>query len=145
MNPPNKGLTLSEIIVALGLITTAALALIAAFLGGYRMMTQSTNLSMATEVGRELLETIKSNGYESTMTGDFDGRIPDPATVVPVVAGVPPYPDFPPAPYPTGVRDGQEYRIELLSTQHSDTTRLLRVLVHWGEGHHTSLATIIHK
>ena len=130
------GLTLAELIVTMALIAIAALGLLAAFTSGLKLMQQSTNLSMATDLGREMLESIKAGGYQRTAVGDFDGRQSDPADAAT---------GFPETPYPRGRRDQQEYTLRVLCQQHSPTTRLLKVEVFWGRSHRTSLSTMVHQ
>ncbi len=115
---PHNGLTLGEVIVALGLLAIVTLSLLAAFTSGVRMMSQSTDLSMATDCARDFMETVKSEGYDLTAVGKFDGRLPtasDSAT------------GFPPNPYPVATRNDQNYSLVVDCTQHGPTTRLLQV------------------
>lgn len=131
-----RGLSLAEVILALGLISIAGLALIATFLSGTRMMDQSTDLSMATDVGREFLETVRAQGYEQTVVGVFDGSLPTPPDATTA---------FPSAPYPTTVRDQEEFTVTVDCSQYSPSTRLLKVTVSWEGKHRTTLAAMIHR
>lgn len=136
MRAKHSALTLAEVIVALGVIALVTLSLLAAFMGGYRVMQQSTQLTMATDTAREFLETTKSLGYDQTAVGTYDGRIPaapDTST------------GFPPAPYPVTQRDAADYTLLVTCTQHTPTTRLVTVRVFWGTDHKTEIATMLHR
>lgn len=122
--------------VALALLGVVALGLLAAFTSGLKLMQQSTNLTMATDLAREMLEDIKADGFQKTALGDFDGRA---GTPIDSVTG------FPTAPYPTGRRNNQEYSLRVTCSEVSPTTRLVVVRVLWGRTHHTSLSTMVHR
>lgn len=136
MRSLNRGLTIAELVVSVGLLAVVGLALLAAFTAGLKLMQQSTNLTMATDLGREMLENINAGGYAQTALGTFDGRLgqkPDPAT------------GFPGTPYPQGVRDGRNYDLKVRCSQHSFTTRQVMVEIRWGRIHRTKLAVLVHK
>ncbi len=68
------------IMVTVGLLAVALLAVIGVFTGGLDLMARSQEISAATDVARELLERVKSQGV-SFIPGPpavFDGRAPDP-------------------------------------------------------------------
>jgi hypothetical protein len=130
------GLTLAELVVTMALLSSAGLGLLAAFTSGLKLMQQSTNLSMATDLGKEMIEGIKAAGYDQAVVGDFDGRRPDPPDALTT---------FPAQPYPSSWRNDQQYTLRVVCEQHSPTTRLLRVEVFWGRTHRTSLSTMLHR
>lgn len=131
-----RGVSLGEIIVALGLLAVAALALLAAFTAGMKMMAESRELTMATEVGREFLEAVESNGYQMTTLGVFHGATRSPKDLTT---------GFPPAPYPSGRRNQTEYRLRVDCQQYAPNARSVEVQVSWGRDHHISLATLVHQ
>ncbi len=109
--------------VAIGVLAAAALALLAAFTAGLKMMTESRDIAMATEVGQEFLETVERGGYPATSLGVFDGGTP---TLQDVSSG------FPPQPYPSGRRDDTEYTLRVECEQYAPRARTVRVQVRWG-------------
>ncbi len=127
---------MAELVVSVGLLAVVGLALLAGFTAGLKLMQQSTNLTMATDLGREVLENIKSSGYNQTALGTFDGRAGDPED---------PTTGFPEAPYPQGERNGWNYDLKVTCQQHSLTARQVTVEVRWGRTHRTSLTTLVHK
>lgn len=133
---PACGLTLVEVLVALSLITIAVLALMAIFLAGTRMMRQATDVTMATDVGREFLETVKYDGYYKLSTGHYDGRVPDPQDATT---------QFPRGPYPSIKRGSQEYFLLVDVTDESAQNRLVKVQVYWADTHHITLATMVRQ
>lgn len=131
-----RGLTLAEVLVALSLVAVSALALLAIFISGTRMMKQSTDITMATDVGREFLETVKFDGFGAMTPGHYDGRVPtasDPVTL------------FPREPYPSVRRGNQDYYLVVDVTDETLMTRLVKVRVYWGNLHHIELATMVFK
>ena len=127
--------------MALGVLTVALLALVSTFVAGTRLSAASTNVTVSTGVGRELLETIIRKGYSSTVVGTFDGRNPDPTVPAPIS----PPADFPPAPYPESVVDHHHYRVVVDCQQYSATSRSVRVDVYWDDQGKTTLKTLIHQ
>jgi hypothetical protein len=121
---------------AMGLLSIAILALISAFIGGMRMMQQSTQLTMATDVGSTFLENVKAFGYDGTEVGTYDGRIP---VARDLTTG------FPPDPYPQGLRNGESFALMVECTQHTPTTRFVKVTIHWSSDRQTELSTMVHR
>lgn len=132
----SSGLTLLEVVIAFSLVTLAILALLAIFTSGLRLMRQSTNLTMATDVGREFLESVKHDGYSALTVGRFDGRIPDSPNSFSL---------FPQAPYPHTQRGNQGYFLVVEVTQATDHSRLVKVQVVWDEQSRAELATMVYK
>lgn len=132
----SSAVSLAEVMLALSLLAIAALGLLATFFSGTRMMEQSKDVAMATDVGREFLENIKAQGYDKTAVGTFDGTNPDlPDTTT----------GFPPHPYPNTRRNGEVYTLTVECTQQAPTTRMLRVTIAWEGRHRTELATMLHR
>lgn len=131
-----RGLTLAELILALGILSVVALSLLAAFLAGTQLLSESNNITAATEVGREFLEQVRADGYEATAVGRFDGRIPNPRDGAT---------QFPPSPYPMAISNDIRYTLLVSCEQYSPTTRLVRVESIWGADRRINLTTMVHQ
>ena len=131
-----RGVTLVEIILAIGVLAVAILGLATVFISGLKLVEASANLTSATNVGREFLETVKEHGYSGTRAGTFDGRTPTP-------------PDarsgFPPAPYPKTTVDQHEYTLVVRCRDYSPTIRTIEVDVYWDRDSKTSFSTMVHQ
>lgn len=126
-------------VLSFGLLAVAILALVAMFISGVKLSAQSRNITVATEIGRGVLEEIRAQikvqGFSYLPTGDYsyDGRVPD------AQAG-PPY--FPPAPYPGSKLNNQEYQVVVTGKEPSvDRLKQVRVDVYWTATSHISLET----
>lgn len=86
-----RGYSLLEIMLAIGLIGLLALCLVVLAGAALRMNRAGHERIVATELGTELMERIRVNGYLLIphQASTFDGRTPDSSTD-----------GFPPAPYP---------------------------------------------
>lgn len=92
-----RGLSLLEVMLALGLVSTAVLAIMSVYTMGLRQSAKAEKVVKATEMAREVLENTAALGFDKLPDTDrvFDGRVD-----APQLNG------FPPAPYPA--RDGLE-------------------------------------
>ena len=141
-NRKSQALSLLEVMLAFGVLSVALLGVIALFTNGLRLMSHSKQLTAATEVGRQVLESVKTAGYSSIPGTDivFDGRgaTPDPQILGP--------PDFPPRPYPTEVVDGGNYEVVVRVTTPpaSPTLRAVEVEVYYARGGSSVLQTLFH-
>lgn len=86
----SRGLSLAEVIIAIGLLAVAIVSLVAMFSRGMIQLGHSKQVSQATDAAQTCLETIKAGGPGFVALGTFDGRQDDPANAD----------GFPPAPYP---------------------------------------------
>lgn len=79
--------------MALGVISFALLTMLGVCIQGVQLMGRGERITVATEVGRRFLETVRAGGYGSIPAGNvtFDGRVPTPVTST----------QFPPLPYPS--------------------------------------------
>lgn len=79
--------------IAVAITSVALLTMIGVYTSGARLMARARDISSATQVARQVLETVKEGGYHAIPTGQvsYDGRSPDP--IDPILG-------FPPAPYP---------------------------------------------
>ncbi len=101
-----RGVTLLEIILALAVLTVAALSLVLMFTRGMELLGSNKRVARATETGQGFLETVRARGPANITLGTYDGRIldsPDPTT------------GFPPPPYPETV-DGLALKVEATDT-----------------------------
>lgn len=131
-----RGLTLLETLIAMVVLTVAILGLAGVFISGLRLVDASANLTGATNVAREFLETVKERGYSSTSVGTFDGRTPDPANTTTT---------FPPAPYPTTSVGRQTFTLVVRCLEFSPTIRSVQVDVYWDQDSKASFATMVHQ
>ena len=127
-----KGVFLLEIIIALGVVVVAILGLMAAFTAGLKMMNESEKISAATEI----VEQVKTTGYDKTTVGTYDGWIGEPADGTT---------GFPPAPYPQVKKQDQDYWLEVECAQVSPVVRMLSVDVHWDSQGKVTLKTLMHQ
>ena len=120
--------------MALGIIGMAILALLGAFIAGNKLMANSGNISTATEIGRDFLESVKTAGVEQTVPGVFNGLQGDPPDF-----GV----GFPAAPYPSKKLNGTNYSLVVECQDFGTDGRLIKVDVYWSKTSKVSLATVI--
>lgn len=131
----SRGFSLSELLVSLGLLTFAILALLGVFISGLSWMGHSELQSSANQVALEVIEAIRSEGGYSYLPEDsirFDGRVGDPKVD-----------DFPPDPYPDLLLDGVIYQVVVEVRQHPELVgvRGVRVEVYWGDTGRTVVET----
>ncbi len=110
-----------EVVLAIGILATTALAILSVFVAGVQMSAQSGRVTMATEVGREFIETVKSRGYSLMAPGNYDGRVPDPADGAT---------GFPPAPYPRVRVDNRDFDLVVHCSQPAPLVMEVEVEVH---------------
>lgn len=122
------GLTLAEVLMAVGILAMVLIFVIGVFIGGLNLMERSEVHTDASSIGRELLETIEDEGGFAALPSDdviFDGKVPTPR-----VDG------FPPEPYPVAQR-GREYTIRVEVRKPPGGERRLGavlVTVSWDDG-----------
>lgn len=114
----NSAVTVAEVIMALGIVAIAILALVSGFIGAIEMNARSVDTAVASQVGRDFLERVNELGYANVPDGSFvfDGAANDPQTAQ----------GFPPAPYPRVVANGQAH---ILSVRVSTKGATLKVVV----------------
>ena len=117
-------------------LAVAILGLAAVFLSGLKMIGASSQLTGATNVGREFLETVKQGTYASTKVGQFDGGKPDAADAAT---------GFPPAPYPTTMVDEHQYTLVVRCQDYSPTIRSIEVDVYWDRDSKATFRTMVHQ
>lgn len=120
----NGGFTLSEVMISVGLLAVAVLAVIGLFTGAIQMQAQSQERAEAEAVARDIMERIRaapSNVPPAPATwigGEF--------TSTPVDAGPP---AFPPLPYPY---DSGGYSVDVyLENASRPDMKLVRVVIRW--------------
>lgn len=138
-----RAFTIMEVVVALGILAVALLGTVQVFLGGVTLSAQSTQLATAGEMGRQILDRARAQGYASIPPGQntFDGSAPVPTP--PSATG------FPPTPYPSITIEGTRYDVIV----RTDTVavpgaisppRSVQVEVRWGRTHQVSLETYLY-
>ena len=88
----SRGLSLIEVLVAMGLVASAVLALVSVYLGGIKLSRKSEKILLATETAKAMLEVVREKGFDAipAETKIFRGQENDPRTEQ----------GFPPDPYP---------------------------------------------
>jgi uncharacterized protein (TIGR02598 family) len=134
-----RGLSLIEVLLAIGLVAVAALTMISMFLYGLEASAKSSDIAAATAVGQQIVERVrrmhKLQGFGATPTGSFvfDGRVPQPAVA-----------NFPPSPYPEATLNKRRYPVVVTGTQPSGFLKTMRVEVYYEPGKKITLETHIH-
>lgn len=130
-----SGVSLVEVLFAVGLLTVVLAALTTVFLGGLRLLRQAQEVATASSLARQEMEKIKERdytGFPSTAVV-YDGR-----------AGDAPSGGFPPAPYPR--QDlGKQYFLVVRSNPIDDKLQKVAVEIHWDVSKVQSLETILHR
>ncbi len=93
-----RALTLLEVLISLGLVAIALIAIVTVFLTGLRSTRVKEQTAVANDLCHQLIERSKGLGGLPTSSMTFDGSVPTPA-----VGG------FPPGPYPGTQVAGQKY------------------------------------
>lgn len=127
-----RGLSLAELILALGLFVTAALLVFSLLFSSLKMNRQGEQITEGTQLARQLLETVKQKGYSQIAVGTYDGRL---GTPVDAATG------FPPAPYPTRGR----YQFQVQARQVTVGVVSVQVEVYWASGGPLRFYTLIHQ
>ena len=131
-HPHKLGLTVAELIVAIGVLAIATLSLVAVLGSGLKQIRQAEQVTTATQIARSFLEQTKSVGLAAELeASEYDGRLNDPVHPT----------GFPGAPYPRVSKQGREYALRVLLRDRADGTRGIIVQVWWGETHKVSLET----
>lgn len=138
MNPPQRGVTLIEIVLALGILAVALLSLIAVFVSGLKLADSSDQVTTASTIGQEFLELTKVRGYDQLAVGTFDGRTgdaQDPAT------------GFPASPYPLVRRENRDFTLVVECADVGSTVRSVKVDVYWDvkSGGKVTFYTRVHR
>lgn len=115
-----RGLNLAEVMLALGILAVAMLALIGVFTSGLRLLAQSRDAQTATQLARQLLEQVRVSGNVPHAALTFDGSIPTAQ-----VAG------FPPAPYPAATVANLPFTLVVTTQPIRPDFVAVRVVVRW--------------
>jgi hypothetical protein len=117
-------MTVAEVIMALGILATAILAIVAGFLGALELNSRSVEMAVATQVGRDFLERVKEQGYDRVPEGTFTfrGASNDPRTAL----------GFPPDPYPRVTANERDHCLLVRVGTKGATLKVVSVEVTWG-------------
>lgn len=138
MRRPQKGVTLIEVMLALGILAVALLSLIAVFTSGLKLARASDQVTTASTVGQEFLELVKGKGYTQTAVGTYDGRVSTPQDTAT---------GFPFAPYPSVKRESGDYTLVVDCQDVTSTIRGVKVEVYWDtqKGGKVTFYTQVHQ
>ena len=134
-----RGMSLIEVLLALGTLAVGILALVSVFIQGLKLTTLTSDVAAATEVGQEVMERIRLRqrdlGFSSIPNGtyQFSGWSGDAA-----VNG------FPPAPYGRVARNHGEYTVVVKGAQPSAFLKTIEVEVFWKPAKKIHLETHLH-
>lgn len=119
-----------ELMVALSVIAFALLTMIGVYISAVRLMARGEEITTATEVGRRMLETLRSQGFAYIPDGTniYDGRVPDSRDGA---LG------FPPDPYPM---DGR-YQLVVVSEKVDDNLKSVTVRIYYDDESNVVLQT----
>jgi len=122
--------------VALGILTTAILAIVAGFIGALELNSRSVEMAVATQVGRDFLERVKEQGYDVVPEGtfEFSGVNNDPRTAQ----------GFPPDPYPKVMANNREHSLLVRVDIKGATLKVVSVEVSWGNKGRVILETYLY-
>jgi hypothetical protein len=127
--------TLSEVILSVGLLAIALLAVIGLFTGAIRLQSQSQERGEATNLARRLMERIRSepNVVPAAPATWIGGEM----AFTPFDLGPP---SFPPAPYPFE----RGYSLDVfLENSARPGMKLVRVVVRWDGGRKLAFQSLI--
>lgn len=120
-----RGLTLSELLISVGLLAVVILTIVGVFIGGLKLMNNSKVRTGASNIARQVLEAIEDEGGFVALPDEeslFDGAVPTPA-----VEG------FPPAPYPVAQADGRDFTVVVETRNLGARARAVLVTVNWDD------------
>jgi type II secretory pathway pseudopilin PulG len=126
-----RGISLLEVMFAVGLLGMSALFLMGLSMSGLRLSGHNREATVAAKLGQQLFETVR---HRSTVwpagTQTWRGKNNDPQ-----VQG------FPPNPYPAATIDQQTYYLTVHTEPVVGETGLMnmQVTLTWGNGHQTTL------
>jgi len=124
LNWRRRGINLAEIMLAVGIVAVAMLALIGVFTSGLRLLAQSRDSQTATQLARQVLEQVRVSGNVPHNALTFDGSVPTPR-----VAG------FPPPPYPTATVANLPFTLFVTTQPIRSDFVAVRVEVRWQQQH----------
>jgi type II secretory pathway pseudopilin PulG len=118
----NKGVTLAELVVAMGIVSVALLAIMGVLIQSTGALNSDRKISTASQLARQVMEAVRAGGHltipEGTVT--FDGRADHPKVN-----------DFPPDPYPGVKVDEGEFHISVTAERKPPNLKSVTVEVYW--------------
>jgi Tfp pilus assembly protein PilV len=135
-----RALSILEVMIAITVLNVAMLVLMGVFTMGLRMMEQSTDVTVATNIASDVLERIRDGGYANVPPGShtWDGRVPDPQTG-----------SFPPGPYPTTTINHNNFTVLVKTVTQPALPKAnplidVTVTVYWKSTAQVTLETYLH-
>ncbi len=131
-----RGLSLLELMIAFGVVAVAILAILLVFTRGLEWFVSSTDTTLASATGRQVLDEIRQRGPERLPAANltFDGRAGNPKDVAL---------DFPPDPYPVANDGTRNYTMVVRFSDVNPRLRSVLVEVYWNERSHVKLETYV--
>lgn len=132
-----KGLSLVEVVVAIGVLAMSVLALMGVLTGIFKLSAQTDESAVAMRGAQELLDRLRTDSMElPSLAVSFDGA-----------ANEPKLQGFPPDPYPKQQIEGQEfaYRVEWEPVPGKVDLYLVHIGVHWGKNHQVKLDSYVFR
>ena len=129
-----KGLALAELVVAVGIVSFALLTLMGVLTYSYSAVDSDRQLTNASAVARQVLESLKAVGGDAIPDGSivFDGRTPDP------LLGT-----FPPAPYPVVENSEGKFYIVVKVAPRPPSLKSVTVQVYYSPQQKVTLQTYV--
>lgn len=116
-----EGATLAEIIVALGVVSIALLAIMGVLIKSTGALRADRKVAQASNIARQVLEAVRAGGIEIPAgTVTFDGR-----------TGQAPVNDFPPAPYPQTTNEEGDFFVVVEVKPRPPSLKSVTVSVYW--------------
>ena len=136
MRKGKRAVTVAEVMMALGIVAIAILALVTGFIGAIEMNARSVEMAVASQVGRDFLERVNEFGFENVPEGTFvfTGATGDPQTAE----------GFPPAPYPRVEANGQVHTLTVRVSTKGATLKVIVVEVTCGKRGRASFETYLY-
>ena len=81
LRAPQRGLSIPELLMAIGILAVVILTIVGVFIGGLKLMNNSKVRTAASNVGKEVLEAIEDEGGFVAIPEQetiFDGAVPAP-------------------------------------------------------------------
>ena len=127
-----KGLSLMEVMIALGLLGTVLVFVFTTLIGGLEMQKRAELVEQGSSLARRQLEALKSMPF-GVVEGDFKGR-----------EGTATVDGFPPPPYPSAVQ-GREMWLDVRVVAQDERLWYVRISVYSEDRRMTSIESFLKR